>query len=330
MKLFAHLVFSCFPNNVFFFLASPFPVNFDIEVIKPGCGGVPTFTYTSKLLFTLLLMAFAGILFAFACLLRLCIRARLVTRTVVPTNINEEMDHELDDLGGDDTAEQVEGQPAAKKPSRRPSSMWKGLSPHHHRLMGRVAQLSMVWLEFKLRLCHAVLILLSIFYLRLTTLLFQGLVCDQMPNPMAPTDSEAIVTTSLYLREDGQTACWTGAHTGTATLVIFLLVFYSAGFPLCCFVLLMQAFTDESSTGVIGWLRKRFACLRGPPKRRLVPAPAADVDDSARPATPSRGGWVQEPAKTLSASEIQQAAKLQRRLESVSQILCTFSQHFLS
>ncbi len=139
--------------------------------------------------------------------------------------------------------------------------------------MERSAQYSMVWLDFKHRLCHALLILLSIFYLRLTTLLFKALLCDRMPDPTAPTDSEAAVTKSLYLREDGQTACWTGSHNSTAAGAIILLVLYSCGFPLFCFVLLTRAFTDETSTGVMGWLRSHFSFFYSPGAGRAWPLP---------------------------------------------------------
>ena len=137
-------------------------VNFDIEVIKPGCGGVPSFTYVKKLQFTLLLMTFSGLLFGLACFVRLCLRARAISRTVAPAN-GDELDHDLDELAdvADDShtegAEhtQIEGQPDAVKrvqsqPSRgtheRPT-LWKGLSPHQRRVMERSAQLSAVWLE---------------------------------------------------------------------------------------------------------------------------------------------------------------------------------------
>jgi hypothetical protein len=339
----------------FVYAFSSVPVNFDIEVIKPGCDGVPTFNYAKKLQFTLLLMTLSALLFTLACMVRLCLRARAVTRTVVAVK-DDEMDHELDDLTNDDedfaagTAVdhedgQVEGHPASSarvlpKSKRRASNLWKGLTPHQRRVMERSAHLSMVWLDFKHRLCHALLILLSIFYLRLTTLLFQALLCDRMPDPTAATDSEAIVTQSLYLREDGQTACWTGAHNATAAGAIILLLLYSVGYPLFCFVLLTRAFANESSTGVMGWLRTHFSWLRGSRRprtfsvARAAAASAQDAGESERPGSPSRGGWLQESSTmkcdeqgpavvkasttpALSADEVLYAAKLRRRRESV-------------
>jgi hypothetical protein len=324
-----------------------FSVNFDIEVIKPGCGGVPTFNYARKLQFTLVLMALSALLFALACVLRLCLRIRAVTRTVVVMK-KEEMDHELDELADDEdlaptgTAKdaQVEGQPASSaraqtKSKRRASSLWKGLTAHQRRVMERSAQLSLVSLDFKHRLCHALLILLSIFYLRLTTLLFQALVCDRMPNPTAPTDSEVVVTESLYLREDGQTACWTGSHISTATGAIILLVLYSLGFPLFCFVVLTRAFTGVSSTGFIGWLCSHISWLRSGHNHltfavaRAAMQQAVNAGEAVRPSSPSRGGWLQDSPAALvkapsvvpavSSEALLDAAKLQRRRESAHQ-----------
>ena len=325
------------------------PVNFDIEVIKPGCGGVPTFNYARKLQFTLVLVVLSALLFALACTIRLCLRARAVTRTVVVIK-TEEMDHELDDLADDEnlastgTAEDAQGEEgqaasspgsrALPKSKRRASSLWKGLTAHQRRVMERSAQLSMVWLDFKHRLCHALLILLSIFYLQLTTLLFQALVCDLMPNPTAPTDSKAVVTESLYLRKDGQTACWTGSHISTAAGAIILLVVYSLGFPLFCFVMLTRAFTGVTSTGLIGWLRKNISWLRSGRDHltfavaRAAMQQAANAGEAVRPSSPSRGGWLQDNPATLtkapsvvpavSSEALMDAAKLQRRRESAN------------
>jgi hypothetical protein len=304
-------------------------------VIKPGCGGVPTFTFPKKLQLTLALMAFSALLFTLACLVRLCLRARTATRSVVPTD--DELDHELDEIAHEDPladtddVPQIEGRPAVKRlqsqRAHRRSTLWKGLSPYQRRVMERSAQLSAVWLDFKHRLCHSLLILLSIFYLRVTTLLFEALVCDRMPNPTAPADSDATVTESLFLREDGQTACWTGEHVSVATGSIILLILYSTGFPLFCFVLLTRAFTHENSTGLIGWLRRRVSWLRDSRHHSAARAAMQQSDATARPSSPSSGGWLQagavekKNAKTAyapsdsHAGQLLQAAKLQRRRE---------------
>jgi hypothetical protein len=134
-----------------------------------------------------------------------------------------------------------------------------------------------------------------------------------MPNPTAPNDSAAAVTESLYLREDGQTACWKDAHVSAAVGAILLLVLYSAGFPLFCFVLLTRAFANEHSTGFIGWLRRHVSWLRS----SNHPHYAVDVRvDDTRP------GLDKQPSVAASA-ELLYAAKLQRRRESVHTTPCT-------
>jgi hypothetical protein len=60
-------------------------------------------------------------------------------------------------------------------------------------------------LDFKQRLSHASLILLSIFYLRISTLMFNAFLCSRAPDPLTSTASNAVVSYSLYLTEDLQT-----------------------------------------------------------------------------------------------------------------------------
>jgi hypothetical protein len=48
----------------------------DVEILKPGCGGIPTFNYIRKLQLTLVLMAIACFLFFCGCVLRLCLNVR--------------------------------------------------------------------------------------------------------------------------------------------------------------------------------------------------------------------------------------------------------------
>jgi hypothetical protein len=125
--------------------------------------------------------------------------------------------------------------------------------------------------DFMQRLVHSQLILLSIFYLRLSILCFQAFPCSLMPDPTAPLDSTAAQTESLILDADGQTRCYAGEHIGTVVGVSILLCVYTIGLPLGCFTLLMRAFTDEHTTGALGWLRQRVGCFRDKYARRAVP-----------------------------------------------------------
>lgn len=44
-----------------------------MELLRPGCGGIPTFTFVTKYWFTLLFMLFAALMLFLACLCRLCV-----------------------------------------------------------------------------------------------------------------------------------------------------------------------------------------------------------------------------------------------------------------
>ncbi len=51
-------------------------VNADIALIRPGCGGVPSFSWISKLQITVLLLFLSGAVFLTACLIRYCLHRR--------------------------------------------------------------------------------------------------------------------------------------------------------------------------------------------------------------------------------------------------------------
>jgi hypothetical protein len=48
-----------------------------------------------------------------------------------------------------------------------------------------------------------------------------------------------------------------------------VLVSYTAGFPLLCFILLARAFNDQGTQGVLGWLRRKFPILHGHKQHHL-------------------------------------------------------------
>jgi large-conductance mechanosensitive channel len=75
----------------------------DIEVLKPGCAGVPTFTYLKKVQLTLALMVIAYAFFFFACLLRLAARIHRFRRN--DAQAQAQQDEEL--LEDDNAAQQA-------------------------------------------------------------------------------------------------------------------------------------------------------------------------------------------------------------------------------
>jgi len=127
------------------------------------------------------------------------------------------------------------------------------------------------WSDFRHRTLHAFLILLSIFFLRVCTLCLKGFACASAPDPAlqgGDSAAAAAVSRSLYLTEDMQTKCFVGGHRTTVAGVVALLLLYMVGYPAAVFVGLMRAFATPRTPGLLGWLRRRFACLRGKRKRR--------------------------------------------------------------
>lgn len=76
-------------------------VNYDIEILRPGCGGVPTFTYVTKFGATLLFMALSACLFIVACMVRLGWRVR-ARRAAIAANVAQD---DLDDMLVDEDEE---------------------------------------------------------------------------------------------------------------------------------------------------------------------------------------------------------------------------------
>ena len=126
-------------------------------------------------------------------------------------------------------------------------------------------------------------------YLRLCILEFQSFRCETLPDPPSSTASNAVVTYSSYLSEDGQTKCFGLAHSALFAATVTLMLGYTIGFPCVCFVLLTRTFGTEATGGIVGWLWWRYPFLRGPadkgfvdPKRVASSSPTA----AAAPASP--------------------------------------------
>jgi hypothetical protein len=231
-----------------------------VEVLKPGCGGIPSFDYIAKVQFTLLLMLLAAILFFLACILRLCrrIRASIEDNDDNGIGANENPDHHLLD---EDAAAQLTTGHGGHHSNH-------SIHTHQKHVFAGVFS-TPAFLDFRQRCVHAFLILLSVFYLRVSTLMMKAFVCELVPNPQAATDSKAILTESYYLSEDEQTKCYTDAHLSLCVGAGILLGIYTIGFPLFIFRILMPAFTDDTTGGLLGAIRTRFSCLRGKKKVSL-------------------------------------------------------------
>jgi hypothetical protein len=261
-------------------------------------------------------MIVSALMFVLACAIRLLLPALTINRQSYELESSAYVDPQLEG----EEEEEDEHQSADKSKLKRTKTTQSirhrptdSLTLEQQQTKYRKAQMLVLWIEFKQRSCHALLILLSIFYLRFTTILFNGFSCELQPDPTAPADSEATTTQSLYLYADGQTLCWHGSHITTVSLALILLLVYSVGFPLFCFILLTRAFTDNRTGGFIGWLRSHFKCLRGKNRRRafslargkMVKGPLIGHSTNAAPAVaplqPSTyGGWVSDPANLSS------------------------------
>lgn len=90
--------------------------------------------------------------------------------------------------------------------------------------------------DFLRRLLHSLLILMSLYYFKLTTLCIRGVVCEYAPDPSPLDGSYTVLTSSLYLSVDTSIKCYSTNHLLTVCFIFFFFLFYSIGFPCFCFV----------------------------------------------------------------------------------------------
>jgi len=119
--------------------------------------------------------------------------------------------------------------------------------------------------DFRRRLIHSTLLLLSIFYLKFNELQFKLFVCVRAPIPEEALSD--LPTYDMFLAEDYQTSCYHSAHLGTSIAVAFIIVLYSIGYPLLTLVVLCRAFVTPGShgeelDGMTGWLVRHIPLLR--------------------------------------------------------------------
>jgi uncharacterized membrane protein YgcG len=292
-------------------------VNADVEVLRPGCGGVPDFTYVDKLRLSLLFMLITACMFLAGCVLRFLFHRRR-GGTVQQAGARTVAVH-------DEEEEEERSQSAVSRNARQSSKLraTDGALPTSDELAVPSASVAptitlrplSAALDFKYRAIHAFLILLALFYLRLSILFFKAFRCIEAADPLADPDAAADdtnveTTTSYVLEEDMQTLCYTGEHLAVAVGVSILLLCYSFGFPVLTFGLLVRAFGDQYHTeGLLGWMRRNCAWLRPRIKRPLralvVERPGGDANGDAaavdRPAVVANNGWVAESGSKYAA-----------------------------
>ena len=239
-------------------------LNFDVEVLRPGCAGVPTFTWIRKLRLTLLFMVFAAVVCVVACCIRYVYKEwnRRRYRSAAHQRQVDEHVH-VNNVGSSSAEDTPKTLSVSDVQASAPLSITTqpevALRTDQETLFLQLQR--NIRLQFLWRLEHALLILGAVMYLRLTTLQLQGFHCQMAPDPVTSQASDAVVTESLYLTIDFSTRCYEGQHLGAIIGVVFLLVFYTIGFPLLCFVLLVRAFANDQTSGIIGVLYRSWRCL---------------------------------------------------------------------
>jgi len=259
-------------------------INFDIEVLKPGCAGIPQLTFVHKFYFTLAAVLVTAALFALAALLRTGLFLRRQNKQLRQT------------------------QPAALQPiagrsddvsSNRNSAVppWSGwlawlcggccrrvASPFHTSAVQRES----AWLAFRRRLQHALIILLCVFYLRLCVLQLKSFRCVRapVPDPLSLSLEEGDHPQRLFLLEDLQTECYVGAHLQLIVVVVVLFALYTVALPLLCAVVLLREMGEPSTGGVSGWLWRHARWLRSARYKRLEASAAYSVASHAAASGP--------------------------------------------
>ena len=263
-------------------------INFELEVLRPGCGGVPTFTFVRKYQFTLLFMAIGCFIAFLACVARLIVK------------ISQAEDRALRAAGGGDAnslkAALGGGGPdsAAAAAVSSPKDQTVAVSPKsgvYPKSDGPESEAEIVlppvppFRDFKQRLAHVTLIVLAILYFKIVMLLLQTFQCVYAADPMPPSQSllsDVVPTYSLYVQDDYSTQCYVGAHNGLVAGSIILFLVFAAGLPLWLFVLLMRSFSHPGMKGAIGWLHRHFAFLRKKSTVELAALAAASKARAAR------------------------------------------------
>jgi len=283
-------------------------VNFDIEVLKPGCAGMPQLTFVYKFYFTLVAVLFTAALFALAALLRTALflwKERQRLRQAQPA----------------ETAKQAAGD-AQNREVVTPND---GSGPEQTSLPRRwcarfcccaqraafafhvpTPQRETAWMGFRRRLQHAIIILFCIFYLRICVLQLKTFRCEMapVPDPLSlPGEFLADHEQRLFISEDLQTECYTGAHLQLVIVVSLLFAVYTLGLPLICVVVLMREMGEPSTDGVIGWLWRNVSWLRAPKYKRLEAHAVYSVASHAAPEqTPQRTGGTASKSAPASAA----------------------------
>jgi len=218
-------------------------INFDLQILRPGCT-VPEINFITLYLATLGLVALTGCLFFTACLIRWFLLERRARFRAMLNN---------GDTSGMSDEQRLEA-------TKRALEMAK----HEPQLAACVDGVFIITPreDFKRRVTHSFIILASVFFMKVTTMQMQIFKCAMAPAPTDALTADATTPQHLYLEADYQTRCYEGEHLAAVILTCILFICFTLGFPIGMFILLCRAFADDRTAGMIGWLRRHFSFLR--------------------------------------------------------------------
>jgi hypothetical protein len=151
-------------------------------------------------------MLVAGVLFCLACLFRFYLHVRAWMRRSDIFHDEELLDdaEDANEHAGEAGAPPLATIGSAWNIYRSPTRARAVLSCCRPVALCRALRALPAYVDLKQRIIHASLILLAIFYLRISTLAFKAFRCVTAEDPVTNTASDAVVTYSLYLKEDLQ------------------------------------------------------------------------------------------------------------------------------
>jgi hypothetical protein len=197
-----------------------------VEVVRPGCDGVDLFPHIRLLQYTLLLLLLTAALFVLANAVRM-----LLTRAIGHVSASSKQSPSVATaaVGSEFTADVgPQAQPTAAH-ERQPESSWS---------------------TFRARAVQSVLVVLSLFYLRITVLVLGSFSCTRQSDGAVMTGPSHMGSSSLLLDADGQTVCHSGEHRSLVAGAAVLLLVYVAGYPMLSLALLLKGKAASSSVKV--------------------------------------------------------------------------------
>ena len=185
-------------------------LNFDLQFVKPGCV-VSDLSFLTVYWSTYGLVALSSLMFVAAALIRA--NPWLSSRS---NNVPQAMEMSTRAASSSSSTTSVTSTAASTPISPRRQMQWR-------------------W-RFKVRLTHAMLILCSVLYLRLSILTMEALQCTRV---QLVNDGPLVSVLSMDLT----TRCYEGGHLVTVIMLVYpTLIFFCLGFPLLSAWLLYTSF----------------------------------------------------------------------------------------